>query len=94
MFSCLSFTRRNTKESKQGSGTGITLEHTGCSMTLSGNVRANATLCQCMLILVFRAQVIQGYEDGRIKSRINVPALSISTVCRLGGMRFSATAFR
>lgn len=46
MFSCLSLTRRNTKESRQGSGTGMTLEYAGFSIMVSENVRANASICQ------------------------------------------------
>lgn len=52
MFSCLSFTRRNTKESKQGLGTGITLEHMGFSVTVSENLNTNVTNCQHMPISV------------------------------------------
>lgn len=54
MFSCLSFTRRNTNESKLGSGTAIALEYVGFSVRVSENVRANATTYESMLIGMFR----------------------------------------
>lgn len=41
MFSCASFTRRNTKESRQGSGTAGKLEHMQFSLTVSGNKKQN-----------------------------------------------------
>lgn len=98
MFSCLSFTRRNTKESRQGSGTAITVDHRELvcrPVGTSEQMPAPDSTC-------YWKKLKQITSDKRnIKRRSHKdnnsetsPALSISTACRLGGMRFSAMAFR
>ncbi|TNN57271.1 Phytanoyl-CoA hydroxylase-interacting protein-like [Liparis tanakae] len=47
MFSCFSFTRRNTKESRQGSGTGITLQHK--DLVRLGGMRFSAIAFSCSI---------------------------------------------
>lgn len=44
MFSCLSFTRRNTKESKKGSGTENAVEYIGFGVRVNENIMTNVTI--------------------------------------------------